>query len=160
MATPQNIRYIHPLSTLSPLPSPYTSHLSPYTFLYLPIPFSPSFHPHILHSPLSPSTLSHTPLHNPLTFSIPQSPILPIMQYNAHIPTITPSLHNCPHHPIHALVTPLYSFILSSAHLHTHPIHIPHLLFHVKHIDNDSYFYFHIIYYILYNIICTSALSI
>lgn len=64
-----------------------------------PIPFSPSSHSHILHSPLSPSTLSpHSP-HNPLTFSIPQSPIFPITQYNAHIPTITPSLHNCPHSP-------------------------------------------------------------
>ena len=101
MATPQNMRYIHPHSpTLTSPISPYTSHLSPYTFLYLPIPFSPSSHSHILHSPLSPSTLSpHSP-HNPLTFSIPQSPIFPITQYNAHIPTITPiptQLSTSPH---------------------------------------------------------------
>lgn len=126
MANPQNMRYIHPHSpTLTSPISPYTSHLSPYTFLYLPIPFSPSSHSHILHSPLSPSTLSpHSP-HNPLTFSIPQSPIFPITQYNAHIPTITPSLHNCPHHPIHALVTSLYSFIPSSARSHIHPYSPP-----------------------------------
>lgn len=126
MANPQNMRYIHPHSPTSHhSPSTYTSHLSPYTFLYLPIPFSPSSHSHILHSPLSPPTLSpHSP-HNPLTFPSLQSPSSHINQYNAHMPTITPSLHNCPHHPIHALVTPLYSFIPSSAHLHTHPIHIP-----------------------------------
>lgn len=88
MANPQNMRYIHPHSptpTLTSPISPYTSHLSPYTFLYLPIPFSPSSHSHILHSPLSPST-----------FSIPQSPIFPITQYNAHIPIPT-QLSTSPH---------------------------------------------------------------
>lgn len=126
MANPQNMRYIHPLSTLSPLPYlPTLPTFHPILSYIFPFHFSPSSHSHILHSPLSPSTPSpHSP-HNPLTFSIPQSPIFPITQYNAHIPTITPSLHNCPHHPIHALVTSLYSFIPSSARSHIHPYSPP-----------------------------------
>lgn len=126
MANPQNMRYIHHILPLSPLPylptlptsHPILSYIFPFHFLH---PLT-----HISYTlPYLPSTLSpHSP-HNPLTFSIPQSPIFPITQYNAHIPTITPSLHNCPHHPIHALVTSLYSFIPSSARSHIHPYSPP-----------------------------------
>lgn len=148
MATPQNIRYIlysphlsipHHLPTLSP-----THPLLPHIFSF--------YFPHPLFS--HPTYFPYSPLPSPIylyTFPTPSShfssPFLTssiIASYNVHVPLTLPYLYNCPHHPIHALVTSLYSFIPSSARSH-----IPHLLFHVKHINNNSYFYFHIIYYII-----------
>lgn len=135
MATPQNIRYIlyslhlsipHHIPTLSPT-HPLLSYIFSFYFLH-PLPSSHLF-------PLLSLTLSH--------ISIPSShfpfPASHIIYYR---------IVQCPYTPyslpIHALVTSLYSFIPSSTF-----IHIPHLLFHMKHIDNDSYFHFHfhIIYY-------------
>ena len=134
MATPQNIRYIlysphlsipHHIPTLSPT-HPLLSHIFPFHFPH-PLFSHPTY---FLYSPFFPSPYIHT--HSPhllLISPLPYSPIFPITQYNAHVPLTLPYLYIALYHPIHALVTSLYSFIPSSArsHIHPYPFHIiPH----------------------------------
>lgn len=126
MANPQNMRYIHPLSTLSPLPylptlptfHPILSYIFPFHFLH-PLTHISYTLPY-LHPPY-PHILPTIPLHSP-SLNLPSSlsrSTTPIYPQSPHPYT------NCPHHPIHALVTSLYSFIPSSARSHIHPYSPP-----------------------------------
>lgn len=135
----------HPLTlTISPLfpphiPSPHPQY--PYPFISI-FPISPHLSilfPHFPPSLHIPSILSPT--------SFPSFPLThPTITYNPYTPTLHPLPHVFPHPPILALVPTLYALVsIFSRSLALPPITHPCM----KHINNNSYFHFHIIYYII-----------
>lgn len=134
----------HPLTLIISLPFPLTL---PHHIPNIPFPFSPFL--------LTSQSFSHIS-HPRCTFRLSSLPLLPSLSihltiaYNPYTPTLHPLPHVFPHPPILALVPTLYALVsIFSRSLALPPITHPCM----KHIDNNSYFYFHFIYYILYNII-------
>lgn len=133
----------HPLTLTISLPFPLTF---PHHIPNIPFhsfPFSPF--------PLIPQSFSH--ISRPrCTFRLSSLPLLPSLSihltiaYNPHIPTLHPLPHVSPHSPTHTLLTTLYALVsIFSRSLALPPITHPCM----KHINNNSYFHFHIIYYII-----------
>lgn len=147
-----NPRYIcsltsHFILSLSLYPYPFPSH----SLTTSPISLSIHFHfPHFS-SPLNPFPIFHPRC----TFRLSSLPLLPSLSihltitYNPYTPTLHPLPHVFPHPPILALVPTLYALVsIFSRSLALPPITHP-CIFHMKHINNNSYFHFHIIYYII-----------
>lgn len=137
----------HPLTLTISLPFPSLSLTSS------PISHSIHFHfPHSISSPLNPFPIFPTlAAHSvyPLSFStLPSFPLThPTTAYNPYTPTLHPLPHVYPHPPILALVPTLYALVSTLSCCLTLP---SYSIFHMKHNNNNSYFHFHIIYYILY----------
>lgn len=154
MANPQYICSLlsHFILSLSPYPYPFP-HI-PSSYPQYPIPFisifpiSPSFS-HISH-PRCTFRLSSLILHPfPHSLSLtPQSRTIHIHRPYTLCHTFS---HTHPYLPLYPRCTLSYPY--SHVLLLSHQSHIHSILFHMKHINNNSYFHFHIIYYILYNII-------
>lgn len=147
-----NPRYIcsltsHFILSLSPYPYSFPSH----SLIISPISHSIHFHfPHFLlflnPFPIFPTlaALPHISTLFPHSLPIPLT-----IAYNPYTPTLHPLPHVFPHPPILALVPTLYALVSIFSHsLALPPITHP-CIFHMKHINNNSYFHFHIIYYII-----------
>lgn len=136
----------HPLTLTISLPFPLTfPHHIPNIPIY-PFPFSP-----FLLTSQSFSYISHPRC----TFRLSSLPLLPSLSihltitYNPYTPTLHPLPHVFPHPPTHTLLTTLYALVsIFSRSLALPPI-THSCIFHMKHNDNNSYFHFHIIYYII-----------
>lgn len=132
----------HPLTLTISLLFPLTF---PHHIPNIPIhsfPFSPFL--------LTSQSFSHIS-HPRCTFRLSSLPLLPSLSIHLTITynPYTPTLHPLPHPPTHTLLTTLYALVsIFSRSLALPPI-THSCIFHMKHNDNNSYFHFHIIYYII-----------
>lgn len=150
MANPQYICSLpsHFILSLSLYPYPFPSHSLTIS------PISLSIHFHFPHFPLSlnpfpifPTLAAHSVY--PLSHSFLPSPSI-LQSRTIHIHQPYTLCHTfSPYPPILALVPTLYALVsIFSRSLALPPITHP-CIFHMKHINNNSYFHFHIIYYII-----------
>lgn len=136
----------HPLTLTISLPFPLTlPHHIP-NIPNIPFPFSPFL--------LTSQSFSHIS-HPRCTFRLSSLPLLPSLSLTPQSRTIhiyrpyTLCHTFSPYPPILALVPTLYALVsIFSRSLALPPITHP-CIFHMKHINNNSYFHFHIIYYII-----------
>lgn len=146
----------HPLTLTIFLPFPLTlPHHIP-NIPNIPFPFSPfPPYPSILF-PYFPPSLHIPSIPHPSPHSLSLTP----QSRTIHIHRPYTLCHTFSHTHPYLLLYPrcTLSYPYSHVLLLSHQSHIHSILFHMKHNNNNSYFHFHIIYYILYNIIYSQHL--